>query len=287
MSGSLALFLPSCSILLLDTSGLAIAMKRSDEPLIVRTPPGQDWLRAGSLMLAGGFAFLCLIMTALDTDLPQPGRMWLALAFGGSWAIAFLLLLAWTIHSSVHQLQLDKAGLRYLGLFKAVELTWEKVESVHWKRSSVMGSQVLLKGGAIQIAIAFELYDPNDNLEVIPFLRAHLCQAVQSGWADFEANGFPKPVDWKLQAEQIGRFSSFVLKCWAVALPVMYAISIYEKLVLDPENTTHLKGSRNWWQVILGPVSLALVNYLGIVLCYLNATLKIKKKSEFDAPKMD
>jgi hypothetical protein len=172
-----------------------------------------------------------------------------AIFMGGIWfgltAVACLLILCYYRYSLI----VSRDVVRRTGCFMTREVRLVFVNRADWG-SLVKGGTLLLSEDNRRLKIHFANYTFRERAELIEFFRAALPATSQEGWDRFESRCMPPRVEYKELRSQVHRLLRFMVIAWAIALPFMYAIMIWLKLIGGLPNG-------NWLVVGLFPLGVA------------------------------
>lgn len=113
------------------------------------------------------------------------------------------------------------------------------------------GGSLMLEDDNGQMKIRFANYTYADRAALIDYFRKEIPTHLQEGWPQFEQRCKPPQLDFAAVSARTRRNLRFTAVAWSLALPPMYAILVYTKLVGNPPRL-------NWTMVVLIPPAIVL-----------------------------
>lgn len=205
-------------------------------------------LEAGVLfiLLFGLLGILCVTTALLNSDGSFRHPIAFAIVFGvicscgilpGVWAVRFY---------AHHRLIVDPTSVSVTSCFATRQIYLTNVTHAVWK-SLFTGGALVLKAHDNEMKIRLGDYTYQERRELIEFFREALTGRDQDGWERFESRCMPPNVDYNELRKQMRGHLRFAVIAWAIAIPFMYAILIWTKLVDGLPNG-------NWFFVAVFPL---------------------------------
>lgn len=134
-----------------------------------------------------------------------------------------------------HRLFVTREFVRVTDCFRTREVRLASVTHAVWR----LGGVLVLHETNNSAKILFENYTYQEQVDLIQFFRTALAEDTQDGWKPFESRCIPVTVDYEKLKSKMHRTLRFSVIAFGVALPVMYALLIWMKLMSG--------AGGNWW----------------------------------------